>query len=328
VQANEALDLLSLRPGATPSEIKQAYRDLVKVWHPDRFGADTQLRRKAEDKLKEMNEAYRVLQSPAGANGAYDSGEVRAATSTHRSATQRPSQRVVIVLGDKASRPAYAVVCVLLLVAIFAASFVIHHRTTRIEKPSTPVEGGPDAARFPQVPDREEAKILPESGSNSSGQKLRDVPSAGGSADSATSEQFRVRSLSDADAERLESACERQKERQDPTAYHECVKAQLSVITNASERPDLSTLSESERESIESVCSESKIGRDATRLNRCLTVQAANLAAEPTRPNWSAVTDDDRDAIETACRSAKYRKGPAAHDRCLARAIDVLKQSR
>jgi curved DNA-binding protein CbpA len=33
------------------------------VWHPDRFGSDVRLRQKAEDKLKQVNEAYRVLQA-------------------------------------------------------------------------------------------------------------------------------------------------------------------------------------------------------------------------------------------------------------------------
>ncbi len=60
---SEALRVLSLRPGASPSEIKGAYRDLVKVWHPDRFGEDARLRQKAEEKLREVNEAYRVLQA-------------------------------------------------------------------------------------------------------------------------------------------------------------------------------------------------------------------------------------------------------------------------
>ena len=61
----EALDVLALKPGATPTEIKEAYRDLVKVWHPDRFGSDARLRQKAEDKLSQINDAYRVLQSRA-----------------------------------------------------------------------------------------------------------------------------------------------------------------------------------------------------------------------------------------------------------------------
>ena len=64
--AKEALDVLALKAGATPVEIKEAYRDMVKVWHPDRFGSDGRLRQKAEDKLKQINDAYRVLQLEAG----------------------------------------------------------------------------------------------------------------------------------------------------------------------------------------------------------------------------------------------------------------------
>jgi len=47
----------------TPEQLKQAYRDLVRIWHPDRFTHDPLLQRKAEAKLKEINEAYEQLQS-------------------------------------------------------------------------------------------------------------------------------------------------------------------------------------------------------------------------------------------------------------------------
>jgi hypothetical protein len=52
--------VLGLRPGASPDEIRQAYRNLVKVWHPDRVSED-RLKQKAEEKLKEINEAYKRL---------------------------------------------------------------------------------------------------------------------------------------------------------------------------------------------------------------------------------------------------------------------------
>src|SRR6266478_7884022 len=65
----EALDVLALRPGANSVEIKEAYRDLVKVWHPDRFGSDPGLRQKAEEKLKQINQAYAVLQSDRTGGG-------------------------------------------------------------------------------------------------------------------------------------------------------------------------------------------------------------------------------------------------------------------
>ena len=55
------LGLLGLEAGATAQEIKTAYRDLAKVWHPDRFAHDPRLQQKAQERLKEINEAYRSL---------------------------------------------------------------------------------------------------------------------------------------------------------------------------------------------------------------------------------------------------------------------------
>lgn len=44
--------------GASMEEVRQGYKDLVRVWHPDRFADDPRLRKKAEEKLKEINGAY------------------------------------------------------------------------------------------------------------------------------------------------------------------------------------------------------------------------------------------------------------------------------
>jgi hypothetical protein len=50
---------LGVRSHATLEEVKQAYRDLTKVWHPDRFdGGDTRLKQKAEEQLKVINDSY------------------------------------------------------------------------------------------------------------------------------------------------------------------------------------------------------------------------------------------------------------------------------
>jgi len=60
---------LGVRSGATPEEVKQAYRDLTKVWHPDRFdGGDTRLKQKAEEQLKVINDAYARIQKARSFN--------------------------------------------------------------------------------------------------------------------------------------------------------------------------------------------------------------------------------------------------------------------
>jgi hypothetical protein len=41
--------------------IKEAYRDSVKIWHPDRFESDPRLRLKAEEQFKRVQVAYREL---------------------------------------------------------------------------------------------------------------------------------------------------------------------------------------------------------------------------------------------------------------------------
>lgn len=59
---NDAYSILRLRPGASQADVKQAYRKLVKVWHPDRFPHSLQ-KQEAEEKLKQINEAYNTLKS-------------------------------------------------------------------------------------------------------------------------------------------------------------------------------------------------------------------------------------------------------------------------
>ena len=55
---------LGLEPGASLDEVNQAYKDLAFIWHPDRVPEDNKrLRQKAEDKLKEINQARDQLRS-------------------------------------------------------------------------------------------------------------------------------------------------------------------------------------------------------------------------------------------------------------------------
>lgn len=64
-----ALTTFGLTRDATQAEIKDAYRTLAKVWHPDRFQGDEHLRAKAEEKLKGINSAYHLLTTTAAGGG-------------------------------------------------------------------------------------------------------------------------------------------------------------------------------------------------------------------------------------------------------------------
>src|SRR5215469_15971346 len=55
--------VLELEQGASLEQLKQARRELAKVWHPDRFQNDEKLQHKAQERLKEINGAYEILEN-------------------------------------------------------------------------------------------------------------------------------------------------------------------------------------------------------------------------------------------------------------------------
>ena len=56
-------ETLELNPDASVEDVRQAYRDLVNIWHPDRVSNNPRLKQKAEEKLKQINTAYEGLLS-------------------------------------------------------------------------------------------------------------------------------------------------------------------------------------------------------------------------------------------------------------------------
>ena len=62
-------EILGISKGATADDIKKAYRNLALKYHPDRVSADK--KKEAEEKFKEMSEAYEVLIDPQK-KGTYD----------------------------------------------------------------------------------------------------------------------------------------------------------------------------------------------------------------------------------------------------------------
>lgn len=53
-------EVLGIKEGATQEEIKKAYRELAKKYHPDQYGTNP-LKDLAEEKMREVNEAYDYL---------------------------------------------------------------------------------------------------------------------------------------------------------------------------------------------------------------------------------------------------------------------------
>ena len=56
-----AFFILECEPGCSEEDVKSSYRQLVRVWHPDRFDTDQKLKQKATEKMKLLNEAYQLL---------------------------------------------------------------------------------------------------------------------------------------------------------------------------------------------------------------------------------------------------------------------------
>lgn len=60
-EISKCYQVLEIETDASFQAVKEAYRGLVKVWHPDRFQNDQKLQHKAQEKLKDINAAYQAI---------------------------------------------------------------------------------------------------------------------------------------------------------------------------------------------------------------------------------------------------------------------------
>ncbi len=77
-ELNNPYEILGIKEGASEEQIKKAYREQVKKYHPDQY-QDNPLSDLAEEKLKELNEAYDYLMKNAGTR----SNNARSSTSAN-----------------------------------------------------------------------------------------------------------------------------------------------------------------------------------------------------------------------------------------------------
>src|SRR5262249_51493194 len=133
-----------------------------KIWHPDRFGGNPRLQRKAQEKLKQLNLAYKRLQLRLTSSAAARQG----VTPQHRDSPPppRPQSATIRSPADerpgvpgkwlRASSPAWFVLASLSAV-VLASSLLI-------ERPTTPESGGNPSAPRPESPISPEVRDLPD----------------------------------------------------------------------------------------------------------------------------------------------------------------------
>ena len=63
MEIQQCFETLDVSPEASIEDVRQAYKDLVNIWHPDRVPDNPRLKKKAEEKLKNINFAYGELTS-------------------------------------------------------------------------------------------------------------------------------------------------------------------------------------------------------------------------------------------------------------------------
>jgi len=65
--------VLGVSQNASDQEIKKAYRELARKYHPDNY-VNTPLADLAEEKMKEVNEAYEAIQKQRSGGGGLCAG--------------------------------------------------------------------------------------------------------------------------------------------------------------------------------------------------------------------------------------------------------------
>lgn len=69
---NDPYSVLGVSPSASDDEVKKAYRELARKYHPDNYH-DNPLADLASEKMKEINEAYDIITKSREQGGAYQS---------------------------------------------------------------------------------------------------------------------------------------------------------------------------------------------------------------------------------------------------------------
>ena len=94
---NDPYSILGISSGATDDEVKKAYRELARKYHPDNYH-DNPLADLAQEKMKEINEAYNDVLRMRGSGG--NSRRSGGYTSSSGSSPESTKVRAAINSGD------------------------------------------------------------------------------------------------------------------------------------------------------------------------------------------------------------------------------------
>jgi hypothetical protein len=321
-------ELLGISPTASDAEVATAYRDLVKVWHPDRFQHEPpRLQALAQEKLKSINLAYEQIQKSRPRAGRKSTRSAAQQTQQHKdhhyrapsgdpppgnsrdsntAATREKSTVRKAPHTSSSIRVWLIVVAGVVLLRGFIAVVGADRYTTQPPEP-TQVGDGSSGSGVPA------ANKLPEA-----------TTSTWQSPEPKTSEPKELKS------DGLSPGPDRQR------------PAPLSTVQNTPDASDspagaspassdlvLQDLDSDQQASIESVCGYDKYVKGPVAYDRCVKrhLGALNKHANQQLPDLDPLSSDERASIESVCGYDKYVTGPVAYDRCLRRQLALLKAS-
>jgi len=327
--ARRYLKALDLEPGVTWEEVKQTYRTLAQVWHPDRFPEGRSVHAAAQERLKEINAAYGWLARHRAVLGAFAGDGASGFAGTGASGFAGAPRSGAPPSGGRSRDPAWDMaydpfpaaaaratrrrratqigwlqgIAIAGIVGIGVGLLVLSSRDVGVPFGSL---REPPSANEVNFAAGGRANLHSGPAADSSIVGVRDgfpkTPSLAG--------------LSAAEWRMVESACQPEKA-EDPKAYYGCLRNYVSELEGSVGRPDLSGLALEERRMVESACSSDGREGGPAAYYRCLTIQWAELTESAGRPDLSGLSAGERETVESTCRPEGDVAGPAAYYRCL-----------
>ena len=319
----EALKILGLPADANLKEIKQAYKDLVTVWHPDRFQNNPRLHAKASEKLKELNVAYNHIIS-------FYQKMILSERDVHSQEQPPPAppENTPFYPSEKPKTSStnirYLGFMIVLCVAV--AIFLIWGQKDKIKNDSSRSLSGEMKSS--------QAVMVPSQTSHNAKRGQNQTPEHY----IRTSQQDIPKSLKEPQikSEKVmkpifippltDNKVNHQASNRNKPAQEIQIK-KTSVVQSSAQNsgtPDMSSLTEDEQASIKSACSEAKL-TGLSGYNTCLQNKIFLLTQGERSPDLSRLTVEEKSALEAVCSSAKFKDGPVSYNRCLKNQLSALK---